>query len=263
MTSVEGFDGSTLSHATLWGLPLPLTSTSASSAEALLHTPTNSGQMIAYILSSEDLNIDGQNDLYVVMVNPITEEINYGLYYGPVVDRSTEDADVEVSGEFTGLAIQCVGDLDGDGDPDVVFRAPDDSTRTDEGKIYLLDIQHSGDVEDLSFAEITGGAHDDAPTFGRVDDVDGDGTADLVVGFDRAEPDYHYQGWVGVFYGPFTGNRQTADRDAVIWGAAEYSFAGSYAGVADLNGNGVMDLLVGFREASEAESHLDVFFDGL
>ncbi|HND28689.1 MAG TPA: hypothetical protein PLA94_01775 [Myxococcota bacterium] len=263
VTSMEGFDGSTLSHTTLWGLPLPLTSTSASGAEALLHTPTNSGQMIMYVMSVEDLNLDGQNDLYALMVNPETEELTYGLYYGPVVDRDSVDVDVELTGDFQGLAIQCVGDLDGDGDPDTVLRAPGDGTRTDDGKIYLLDIQQSGDVEDLSFAEIIGGADDDEPNSAVVEDVDGDGTADLFVGFDRSETDYRYQGWAGVFYGPFTGNRQTADRDAVVFGDHENSFAGYYTGDADLNGNGVLDLLVGFREATEAESHLDVFFDGL
>lgn len=91
-------------------------------------------------------------------------------------------------------------------------------------------------------------------------DVDGDGVDDLVVGAPDAGD--AYQGAVYVQHGPATA-ASLADADRAEPGQLEYDQIGSVLSVGDVDGDGVLDVLVGIpRYAAEDKGRVDLWIDG-
>lgn len=147
--------------------------------------------------------------------------------------------------QFLGFAVAGVGDVDGDGIPDLLVGAPGATvgSRRDAGQAFLfagadgsLLLTLSGEAEWDQFGWSVAGAGD----------VDGDGVPDLLVGAPSADPGgrqdagsvYLFSGATGALLRRFDG---TAAGDAL-------GFA--VAGVGDVNGDGIPDLAAGAITAS-------------
>lgn len=76
-------------------------------------------------------------------------------------------------------------------------------------------------------------------------DLDGDGVADLVVGAPCHAAAGEGAGGVHVIYGPIDAGRPLAEADATLLGDERGDFTGEEVGVADLDGDGDAELLVG------------------
>lgn len=169
--------------------------------------------------------------------------------------------DLETFDRF-GQSVAAVGDLNGDGVPDVAVGAPgDDDGGSDQGAVYVLFLTAAGTVAShLKIAENQGGftgTLDPSDRFGMsvaaIGDVDLDGFVDLAVGATGDDDGGSDAGAVYLLFlgagGTVTGSTKiSATQGAFMGTLAAFDFFGeSLAGSGDLDGNGVPDLVVGAR----------------
>jgi len=166
------------------------------------------------------------------------------LFHGPLTGALTADDATAAfagsnAGDYVGYTLAAhLGDLSGDGDRDLVVGA----WQTDAGTaaVFLGPLDSDRTTSDAD-ATLTGESSGDG--FGIwVDgaaDLDGDGTADLLVGADAADTVY-------AFLGPVTTSGAAADADFALTGDAGADFGGSLQ-TGDLDGDGAPDLVVGAR----------------
>src|SRR5262249_40395001 len=138
-----------------------------------------------------DLNDDGMDDLVVGAPrqgDPVLAGGALYAFYGPVSeDKRLTDADAAwdgvAEGEFAAADVAGVGDLDGDGNADVMFGADGSaSTSTKTGTVYLIYGPVSGvqDVTDIDAQWIGEEAGDLAAYPTGIGDVNGDGYDDMM-----------------------------------------------------------------------------------
>lgn len=147
-------------------------------------------------------------------------------------------------GDLLGTSV-AGGDLDGDGIGDLVVGAPaDDATGTDAGSVYAL----SGlDGSLLWAAHGTSGGDNFGQSLATVPDTDGDGLPEILVG-----------AWTADGRQPNSGEARLLDGATgalllTVRGETSYDFFGrSVAGLEDVNGDGIGDLLVGAPGESTA-----------
>ena len=165
---------------------------------------------------------------------------------------------LDASDEF-GSSVAGIGDLDGDGLPDLVVGAPyDDDGGTDRGALYVLFLNADGTVraeQKVSQSAGAGPTLDDSDFFGLaaalVGDVDGDGVGDLAVGAEGDDDGGTARGAVYILFmntdGTVKGSQKISDSAGGLGaGLADVdSFGRATAGVGDLDGDGVPDLAVG------------------
>ena len=155
-------------------------------------------------------------------------------------------------GDRFGGSLAPLGDFDGNGAPDLVVTAPGDD---DGGALWIHLLDRSGDVIGTrKISDSSGGFTGDLEacgcTFSSVDhlgDLDGDGVADLIVGspggidgppshvwilFLRADGTVREHARIGAGSGGFAGT-------------PEDYFGLSVSGLGDLDGDGILDALVG------------------
>jgi hypothetical protein len=159
-----------------------------------------------------------------------------------------------------GSAVASLGDLDGDGIPDLAVGAPgDDDGGTDRGAVWVLFMGRDGRVgSQQKIADGAGnfkGKLNDNEGFGSAvtdpDDLDGDGIPDLAVGAPGDDDGGTDRGAVWILFmdrdGRVRSQQKIADGAGGFKGDLSDGdqFGSAVAGIGNLDGNGIPDLAVG------------------
>jgi len=216
------------------------------------------GQSVA---AAGDVNGDGIDDLVIGSgsndaggVDAGAAYIVYGPVTGPTLDLSLADVKLvgEAAGDGVGISVAGAGDVNGDGNDDVIVGAPgEDSTAFDAGAAYVVYGGSSG-VIDLSAADVKlqgEAASDSAGTaVASAGDLNGDGRADVLVGAPGADGPGTDNGVVYVIVDPAAGTGSVTDAVARFEGEGSSNRLGSsVASAGDVNGDGDLDFAVGAR----------------
>jgi len=178
--------------------------------------------------------------------------------------------DGAAAGDQSGFSVDGAGDVNGDGKDDVIIGAPraDPNGNSDSGSSYVVYGNANNVAADINLAtplvpasngfQITGAAEGDRSgrSVAGAGDVNGDGTADVIIGAMYAGPNGNSDsGSSYVVYGKASNvaaniNLATplvpASNGFRIDGAAEGDFSGfSVAGAGDVNGDGGADVIIG------------------
>ena len=168
-----------------------------------------------------------------------------------------------------GISVAGMEDLDGDGIQDIAVGAYlDDDGGPDRGAVWVLFLDTDGTV--LSHQKISSteggftGTLDDTDFFGvsvaGVGDLDGDGVEDLAVGAYLDDDGGADRGAVWVLFLNTDGTVKSHQKISATEGGftgtldANDRFAAAVAGLGDLDGDGVEDLVVGARNDDDGGS---------
>jgi len=153
------------------------------------------------------------------------------------------------AGHYAGGAVAGAGDIDGDGNADLLISA----TFAAEGTVYVVFGPVSGTVSLLSadarivHTDPGGGGH--GYSVASAGDVNGDGFDDIVSGAPSHSIEPFPNGLSGsafVFLGPVTGVLETTSADAHYEGPWPYDEAGKVVhGGGDLDGDGLSEVIIG------------------
>jgi hypothetical protein len=150
-------------------------------------------------------------------------------------------------------------DLDGDGLDDLAIGARRlDGGDADSGALVVV---HSGGFGEL-YADEVGfvweGTDDQGYAGTQVttlDDLNGDGLAEVLIGAPQNDPNGSNSGQAFLLYGPLTLDGSLASADAVFDGEASSDNAGAaVAAAGDVDGDGLPDLLIGAPEEGSAHT---------
>jgi parallel beta-helix repeat protein len=250
----------------LWGSTTRTSGASViSSAMGAQIYGTNGGDQLGYyrqVAPAVDADGDGVDDLWMgtSYSDSVTSTAGEAyLFYGDATWSGimpASDADASFNGaagnDRVGEGMASPGDVDGDGYEDLLVGAErvDSSSDADTGAAYLIlgsASRYAGsyDVGSQAHAIIYGSSADDRLGKG-VDggDLDSDGYADLVLGAWGVDSSSDSAvGAVYVFNGPVVGSMDATSADATIIGDTADSAMGERVMLADINGDGQLDLL--------------------
>ncbi len=202
-----------------------------------------------------DLDGDGFADVVIGARTAVSGSSAPGVAYvlqGPVtgiVDLATADALLvgEASFGYAGHSVSSAGDVDGDGNDDVLVGAY--AVDTYQGATYLVRGPVFGTL-DLASAEarLSGTADYDVAgeSVSNAGDVDGDGLGDLLVGGLLANGSGTSNGGAYLLRGPISGSMELAKADVVFSGPVDSDRLGDSVSTAgDVDGDGLADVVLG------------------
>ncbi len=220
-----------------------------------------------------DLDGDGTNDIAVTADSDDDGGSDRGAAYVLFLDPDgTVNAEQKISDtqgnlttplgdwDYFGRSIAGVGDVDGDGTPDIaVGSGSDDDGGANRGAVYVLFLNTNGTVKSEQKISDTQGnlttTLDDSDTFGSslagIGDIDGDGTPDIAVGAIRDDDGGTDRGAVYVLTltssGTVKSEQKLSDTAGGLSAALDDTdwFGDSVSGIGDLDGDGAVDLAVG------------------
>lgn len=239
-------------------------------------TGVRSGGGLTAAVGVGDVDGDGIGDLLVGDVTAEGAEGTSGGAYllaGPIAGDLTLDAAYASflgtsDGDSTGDRVTALGDIDGDGWPDIAVSAPGaEVLLTWDGAVYVLTGQPTGTLTPAdATATIRGEAAWDQLGSGLagVGDMSGDGVPDLAVGALKNDAGGDEAGAAYVFTSALAGVVSAADADLRVIGSQDWSSVGTFLEPAgDVDGDGLDDLLVYANLGSDAEgAAVNLFLGG-
>jgi len=182
-------------------------------------------------------------------------------------------------GNFTGVldnsdllgwcALASIGDLDGDGNNDIVVGAPfDDDGGGDRGALWIMFLNSDGTVKSHQKISATQGGFtgnlSNADMFGHsvtsLGDLDGDGVTDIAAGAIGDDDGVSQEGAVWILFlntdGTVKSHQKISAAQGNFTGVLDIAdwFGYSIASLEDLDGDGVTDIAVGARFDSDSGS---------
>jgi hypothetical protein len=204
------------------------------------------------VAGAGDVNGDGNADLLIAAPSRDDSAGCAHVVLGPVsgtVDLAKSDAAFVGTDSYDMVAyfVSGAGDLDADGNADVLFPA---QGAGDGGTVYVVHGPLSGtlDASDADAALTGEAAYDYAGTaVAAAGDVDGDGNGDVLVGATGYDSAAAYDGGAAyLVLGPFSGTMELASAEAMFTAEHAEDLAGaSLSGPGDVDGDGNPDLLIG------------------
>jgi hypothetical protein len=205
-----------------------------------------------------DINGDGIEDLLVGAPQSGSAGDHAGaafLLLGPITtDRSLTSADETLyglaPGDFAGQAVAGGGDLNGDGLDDIAIGAPRSDHAVGEGGAAYVLFGPGTDWSNLDEASARLDGADQDGWAGQdiaiVDDIDSDGTSDLVIGAPGRDDTADQQGAAWLVLMRPDGVHSLATSGALLVGESARDRAGTVvASAGDADGDGTDDVLVG------------------
>ncbi len=236
-------------------------------AAEVLYYGATTGDELGYSLGVGDVNGDGLADLALGARKANAGDTDSGalviVHSGSYGERYVDEDGVVFEGtdyvDYAGSAVAYVGDLDGDGNGEVLVGAlQSNANGSDSGQAYLLygPMTVGGSLA-AAGAVFTGEDTSDnaGSALASAGDVDADGIPDLLIGAEDEDSAFS-QGGAGYLYlGPVTGSHSLADADGKFRAEAASDHLGrALAGVGDTNGDGYDDMLIGAPDEDEAGS---------
>ncbi len=219
-----------------------------------------------------DEPFSGAGDAYVVYGAKVADPPNVGLASGPGADDNASGMIVKGAdfNHATGYAVSGMGDVNGDGIDDFAVGAitADANDRDDSGSVYVV---YGSRTADLPNINLNSPADGDAARMMQIDgaaasegaglaltggaDLNADGIDDMIVGAPGAQTNQRQEsGAAYIVYGQRTADPADLDllglgtsdvRGLRIGGAAPLDGAGYSVALGDLDGDGVMDPIIG------------------
>jgi hypothetical protein len=242
------------------------------------------GDNLGFVVASGDVNGDGIDDILVGARFAGTLEggveaglINAGEAYvifgspglGGTVDAALGEQDFTVlgaqGGDYLGYAL-AAGDVNGDGFDDIIVAAPGadgpDDSRSGGGEAYVVlgSPELTGTIDvgqgQQNLTILGAQAEDFLANFAASGDVNGDAIDDILLGTHMADGPEGQRAGGGVAYVIFGSSepKETVDLASnegflSIWGAEASDWLGFVLTAADVNGDGIDDLLISARNA--------------
>ena len=213
------------------------------------------GQFALGVRGAGDLNGDGYADLLATDKDYDGEGALF-VYYGPLTGAAAaeERFDVQLRSNgvpYAGLEAAAVGDVDGDGIPDLLVGSHlEPANGEDSGVAWLLHgpLPPEGRLAESASAWLVGASGYDraGDEVAAAGDINGDGLADLLIGAPTSSSGATEAGAAYLAMAPFDGEVDLNDVHAKFVGRIEKDDAGAaIAGVGDVDGDGRDDFMVG------------------
>ncbi|MBO84864.1 MAG: hypothetical protein CL927_05870, partial [Deltaproteobacteria bacterium] len=277
MIGAYGYDSSNTSAGAIGIFDAPTGNVQIDSGDYLL-TGQDAYDYVGYSSGDiGDINNDGFADIgwgepgdsvVYLMLGPVSSG-TYDSDDADVIIQGATSSSSSSGGNYAGTDMTG-GDFNGDGYADTVVGAMYDYiTSTYQGSIALFYGPLSGTVSygtdsnfrfyDPNTYNYVGSAYYGSVTVG---DIDEDGNDDLLITNMYNEDVNAYGGAAFILYGPMSGDTPTTDHDVAIYGDASAYLGRHASALADLDGNGSLDVVVGSYTASSYTGETYVFFDG-
>jgi len=205
-----------------------------------------------------DVNGDSVGDLLIGAYRSDLGGADAGaayLFHGPltgVVSAASADAVFigESSQDRAGYSVSAAGDVNDDGQLDVLIGAPGrDFSVSSQGAAYLMYGPFSGVISLASAGAVLVGAAEDEQqgwATSGAGDLNGDGVDDVVVGAPGAAGQGAESGQLRAYFGPLSGTVLATSASVQVAGAAAGDLLGQALwGPCDMNGDSAYDLVVG------------------